>query len=149
MVFYLNSKTNNNNIMMKLENVQTLENMVDYAEGLANDISLGIESVDGKWDAELIADLVVHCMNLAESDAKKEFIEPWISLSDKQPELSKTLIANFLQSDTILVKTTDGTIYEAHAYKFDNDAIDYFTVKGLYNLQNVVKWMEKPNDYSE
>jgi hypothetical protein len=130
--------------MMKLENVKTLEDMVDYAEDLASDIRLGIESVDGKWDAELIADLVVHCMNLAESDAKKEFIEPWISLSDKQPKLSKTRTADFLQSDTILVKTSDGTIYDAHAYKFDNDAIDYFTVKGLYNLQNVVEWMEKP-----
>ena len=135
--------------MMKLEDVQTLENMVDYAEGLANDISLGIASVDGKCDAELIADLVVHCMNLAEDETIKKLNKPWISLSDKQPELSKTRTSNFLQSDTILVKTSDGTIYEAHAYKFDNDAIDYFTVKGLYNLQNVVKWMKKPNDYSE
>ena len=135
--------------MMKLENVQTLENMVDYAEGLANDISLGIESVDGKWDAELIADLVVHCMNLAESDAKKEFIEPWISLSDKQPELFKTRTSNCLESKALLVKTYDGQTYEAHAYKFDKDNVDFFTVKGLHHLNNVFEWMEKPNDYSE
>ena len=130
--------------MMKLEDVQTLENIADYAEGLANDIENGIEGEIP--NGQLIAELAYHCAELAIGMIEKT---PWISLSDKQPKLSKTRTADFLQSDTILVKTSDGTIYEAHAYKFDNDAIDYFTVKGLYNLQNVVKWMEKPNNYSE
>ena len=130
--------------MMKLEDVQTLENIADYAEGLANDIENGIEGEIP--NGQLIAELAYHCAELAIGMIEKT---PWISLSDKQPKLSKTRTADFLQSDTILVKTSDGTIYEAHAYKFDNDSIDFFTRKGLHQLNNVVEWREKPNNYSE
>ena len=136
--------------MMKLEDVKNLRNMVDYAEGLANDISLGIASVDGKCDAELIADLVVHCMDLAEDETKRKFINRWISLSDKPPELLHPWESeNCVNSVPLLVKTKDGQTYEAKAYKFNNDTIDFFTTRGLHKLQNVVEWREKVINYSE
>ena len=130
--------------MMKLEDVKTLEDMVDYAEGLANDISLGIESVDGKCDAELIADLVVHCMNLAESETKKKLKEPWISLSEKEPKLYP--YRGYLKSKVLLVKTKDETIHEVRAYSYDDDSVIFVALLGIHRHLNVVKWMEKPTN---
>ena len=143
MVFYLNSKTNNNNIMMKLERIKTLEDMVDYAENLASDIRLGIESVDGKCNAELIADLVVHCMDLADIKTKKELKTPWNLLSEKEPKLYP--FRGYRKSKVILVKTKNGTIYEVRAYSYDEDTIDFIELTGIQYL-NVVEWMEKPNN---
>ena len=130
--------------MMKLEDVKNLRNMVDYAEGLANDISLGIASVDGKCDAELIADLVVHCMDLAEDETIKKLNKPWNLLSEKEPNLYP--YRGYRKSKVILVKTKDGTIHEVRAYSYDDDNIEFVALKRLHKYLNVVEWMEKPNN---
>ena len=130
--------------MMKLEDVQTLENIADYAEGLANDIENGVEG--GIPNGQLIAELAYHCAEIAIGMIEKT---PWIYLSDKQPSIVQSRPPDFLVSKALLVKTKDGKTYEAKAYKFDNDSIDFFTRKGLHHLNNVVEWMEKPNNYSK
>ena len=129
---------------MKLEDVKSLRNMVDYAEGLANDISLGIASVDGKCDAELIADLVVHCMDLAEDETIKTLNKPWNLLSEKEPKLYP--FRGYLKSKVLLVKTKDETIHEVRAYSYDDDSVIFVALLGIHRHLNVVKWMEKPNN---
>ena len=130
--------------MMKLEDVKNLRNMVDYAEGLANDIGLGIASVDGKCDAELIADLVVHCMDLAEDETIKTLNKPWNLLSEKEPKLYP--FRGYLKSKVLLVKTKDETIHEVRAYSYDDDSVIFVALLGIHRYLNVVKWMEKPTN---
>ena len=139
MVFYLHNKTNNNNIMMKLSEVRTVEDMADYADALANDIKGGIESVDGREDAECIADLVVHCMNLARLKTKTRFENQikrrssinaklteaaplekrhWNLLSEKSPACVFPAEEGDFESEKILIKNASGFIYEAIARRF-------------------------------
>ena len=66
---------------MQLENVLTLEEIVNYSEGLANDIESGIIDKEGKTNAQLIADLVIHCAEVAvkNNDNKRK-----ITLQDRK-----------------------------------------------------------------
>jgi hypothetical protein len=145
--------------MMKLEDVKNLRNMVDFAEGLANDISLGIESVDGKCDAELIADLVVHCMDLAEDETIKKLKKlnklnkPWNLLSEKRPVCDNPEQDGGLLSEAILIRNTSGFIYEVFVRQYpDYEPLVFFTADsvdfnpGAIYIDNVVEWMEIPKN---
>lgn len=63
---------------MNLENVKTIEDIVRYSEGLANDIESGITDDNGICNDELIADFAAHCATLAKqkftSEQKNIFI---------------------------------------------------------------------------
>ena len=130
--------------MMKLENVKTLEDIVDYAEDLALDIRLCVERFNGDVDSKLIVDLVVHCMDLAESETKIKLNKPWNLLSEKEPNLYP--YRGYRKSKVILVKTKDGTVHEVRAYSYDGDTIEFATLQRLHKYLNVVSWMEKPNN---
>jgi len=49
---------------MELKQVQTLQQIADYAESLANDIQNGVQNWV-KSDAEMIADFAFHCAEVA------------------------------------------------------------------------------------
>ena len=174
MVFYLHNKTNNNNIMMKLSEVRTVEDMADYADALANDIKGGIESVDGREDAECIADLVVHCMNLARLKTKTRFENQikrrssinaeltesaqlekthWNLLSEKKPVCDNQEQDGGLLSEAILIRNTSGFIYEVFVRQYpDYEPLGFFTADsvdfnpGAIYIDNVVEWMEIPKN---
>ena len=144
--------------MMKLEDVKSLRNMVDFAEGIANDISLGIESVDGKCDAELIADLVVHCMDLAEDETIKKLNKHWNLLSEKSPVCVFPAEEGDFESENLLIKNASGFIYEAIARRYPEQSTTSFLTAESKDLKdgnsfvcevyidNVVEWMEIPKN---
>ena len=132
--------------MMKLENIKTVEDIAEYAYVLSENIYCGITSVDGRKDAEVIIDLVSHCMNLARKGTIK-LKDTWIPLLEKQPKFYPCWEHFCLESDTILVKTKWNEVEEAKARKFGDNRIEFVTqTKRSRIIKDVTRWMEKPRN---